>query len=357
MSYPPPPRQFPPGEPGYPPPPGDAPATGYLPSGFAPPGPLPPGGAPPGALAGPGAIAPQRGRKKYNSFTALFVFFLPDLWRDVGQRWWGIGLTYLLLLMALTWLPPFFKWHAGLAGFVAVEAPKMTTQVPTVTLNNGDISIDRPEPYTITDTETGKPLVVFDTTGGTTEPPLSVPSVLVTKHGFSMRKSASEIQVQDLSQVKGVHQLNGNDVQGWLNTGVGAWWPVGYPAMTILSLLWRIFLTLIFATIGLAFASGMRAPLTYAALLRLSAVAMTPVVLLDTLFLMVPSLDVGCFWTIAGAVIDLLMLFLAVRANAPKTPTSFSGQQGFPLSPLGWAPPGVNPNPYSPGPLIPPPPQ
>ncbi len=355
MSYPPPPQQYPQGYPqsGYPPPPGYPPGPGYAPPGYG-----PPGYGPPGMPGGTGGSPPGKGRKKYNSLTALFVFFLPDLWRDVGQRWWGIGLTYMFLLQLITWAPFFVKGHAALSKFVAVDAPKLTSQIPTITVTNGTISIDRPEPYTITNPETGEPLVVFDTSGDTTEPPPNIPSILVTKHGVSIRKDPSQIQTQDFSQWQGTHQLKPSDVQGWLDLGVRCWWPVGYPLMTILGWLWRLFLMLVLALIGLAFASGTKAPLTYAGLLRLSAIAMTPVIWIDTLMLMVPSLDFGCGWVIAGILIDLLMMFLAVKANAPKTPAAgFSGQQGFPMSPAGWPPPPAPyPSPYPGGSPIPPPP-
>jgi hypothetical protein len=340
MSYPPPPQQSPQGypQPGYPP------GPGYSPPVYIPPG-------------GPG-IPAEKGRKKYNSFTALFVFFLPDLWRDVGQRWWGIGLIYMFLLQLITWTPLFFMGHATLTKFVAQDAPKLTSQVPKITVNNGTISIDRPEPYTITDPESGQPLVVFDTSGDTTEPPANVPSALVTKHGFSMRKNATQIQTQDLSQWQGVHTLTASDVQGFLDMFRRSWWPVVFPATIILFCLWRLLLMLVLALIGLAFASGTKAPLTYAGLLRLSAIAMTPVILINTVMQIVPALDFGCGWTIVGIIIDLLMLFLVVKANAPKTPAGFSGPQGFPMSPAGWPPsPAPYSTPYPSSSPIPPPPQ
>jgi len=311
---------------------------------------------PPGA-GGPGAPS-DKGRKKYNSLTALFVFFLPGLWRDVGQRWWGIGLIYMFLLMLITWVPPFFRGHGFLTKSIAEDAPKLTSQIPTITLNNGDISIDRPEPYTITDPESGQPLVVFDTSGDTAEPPSNFPSVLVTKHGFSIRKSPTEIQTEDLSQVKGLHQYSASDVQGWLDKSVQAWWSVGYPATIAFTWLWRLVLMVVLALIGLAFASGTKAPLTFAGLMRLSAIAMTPVVLIDTVTWTMWYPITGCGWWIIGFIIDLLMLFLAVKANAPKTPAGFSGPQGFPMSPAGFPPPPAPySSPYPSGSPIPPPPQ
>jgi hypothetical protein len=286
------------------------------------------------------------------------VFFLPDLWRDVGQRWWGIGLIYMFLLQLITWAPLFFMGHATLTKFVAEDAPKLTSQIPTITVKNGTISIDRPEPYTITDPQSGQPLVVFDTSGDTTEPPANAPSALVTKHGISMRKTATQIQTEDFSQWPGVHTLNASDVQGWLDLFVRCWWPVVFPATTILFCIWRVVLMLVLALIGLAFASGTKAPLSYAGLLRLSAIAMTPVILIDTVMLIVPSLDFGCGWTFVGIIIDLLMLFLVVKANAPKAPAGFSGPQGFPMSPAGWPQsPAPYSSPYPSGSPVPPPPQ
>src|SRR4051812_37506693 len=125
MSYGQPPNALPPNPPGYgsPPmaPPGDAP-PGYPPPGYGPP---PGGGYPP-----QGMPPVDHGPRQYNMSMGYVLFWSPKLWRDVGLRWRGIGLTYMLLLMLVTWGIDFAAAYPGYANFVENEAPKVINQVP-----------------------------------------------------------------------------------------------------------------------------------------------------------------------------------------------------------------------------------
>ena len=44
--------------------------------------------------------------KRYSIFHPLVLsFFSKSLYRDVGKNWRGTGLLYLLLIIALLWIP------------------------------------------------------------------------------------------------------------------------------------------------------------------------------------------------------------------------------------------------------------
>src|SRR5688572_23875317 len=149
-----PPGQFPQG---YPPP-------GYPPPGYPPPG-YPPPGYPPGQAPG-GPPEPRR----YSMFHGYVLFFSPKLWRDAALRWRGIGFWFLFLLVVVSWVPTMVALSSWYSGFLRDEAPKLTSQVPPITISNGVVSTPVPQPHTITDA-TGRPVIVIDTTGATTEPP------------------------------------------------------------------------------------------------------------------------------------------------------------------------------------------
>ena len=284
-------------------------------------------------------VPAQRERKKFNSVTALFTFYLPSLWRDVGRRWWGIGFLYMLMLLLITWAALFIHASQALNDFIAGEAPKVTRQIPKITINKGQASVDVPEPYTISDSQTGKPLAIIDTTGQTTAPPANYPSLLLTKTELQVRKNAGEVQINSLAGFPNM-SFDGTTVQGGLRKTAQFFWPVGYPVIVILNLIFYLVLMLIFAAIGLAFASGTGARLGYGALLRLSAISMTLPILLGTLFTFT-SFSPGCWWSIAEGAITLLMLYLAVKANAPLTPPpgTYMQQQGFQVNPAQPWPP------------------
>src|SRR3989442_1187937 len=88
--------------PGYPGPPGFGPP----PPGYGGPPGYPPPGAPPGV---PGA--PPREKRQFSMWAGYVMFLSPRLWRDVGQRWGGIGFWFSFFLLLLAWVPPFVKLH------------------------------------------------------------------------------------------------------------------------------------------------------------------------------------------------------------------------------------------------------
>jgi hypothetical protein len=56
--------------------------------------------------------------KHYGRLQAVYLsFFSGDLYRDVANNWTGIGLVYLLLLLAAAWLPSAVRTFTGLKAF------------------------------------------------------------------------------------------------------------------------------------------------------------------------------------------------------------------------------------------------
>jgi hypothetical protein len=86
---------------------------------------------------------------------------------------------------------------------------------------------------------------------------------------------------------------------------------------------------LIYAAIGLLFARTANTSLDYKALMRLAAVALTPVLLLNLLLEFMPFHIP--FWWLFGIIIGLGYLFFAVKSNSESAPTS--DEQPFPTPP------------------------
>ena len=152
--------------------------------------------------------------------------------------------------------------------------------------------------------------------------------VLLSRSAITMRQSPTEMRTYDLSKVSSF-QMDKTTVYRWL--GIMRRWflPAGLTAMVVFSLIGRLILMLIDGAIGLIFNSGLGAAVPYPALMRLSALAMTPTLLLSTIFTLAGIPGIGCFWTIAGIVIVLTYLAVMVRANA----------QAFPPAPPRWMQP------------------
>jgi hypothetical protein len=92
---------------------------------------------------------------------------------------------------------------------------------------------------------------------------------------------------------------------------------VAYPCALICSYLYRIIQVLIYAGIGIVFARLSGVPLEYSQLLRLSAVAITPAVLLDLVRGLL-SFPTSYVWWIFCLLLSLGYILFAVRANGSR---------------------------------------
>jgi hypothetical protein len=311
------------------------------PYGTTPPAAPTPGGPPPG----------PRPPAKYSRFSALVLsFFSADLYRDVARGWRGIGFLYLLLLFVLTWIPPIARSHVSIRRFAyGPEAATALKQFPTVTIQNGVASIAEPEPYVWRDPSNGEPIVYVDTSGDPDSPEAAKAKILLRRSSLEFRNSPSETRVYDLKDVK-YFFVDKNKALGYIQRFAHLYAATAYPTVVVTSLVWGLVRLLLYGVIGLIFVSSFNARLDYAALMRLSAVAMTPGMVLDTLgwtfnFGWLPC----CGWSALIGVITLVYLGFAVKANAEPAPPGGATPYPYPYpypSPQAQAyPPPHNPYP------------
>lgn len=225
---------------------------------------------------------------------------------------------YMLVLLVLTWLPIMVKGYVGFSTFVRDDAPRFVEEVPPVTIRDGVVSSDVPQPHVIKNPDNGQPFIVIDTTGGTLEPPPGAPSMLLTRSALLMRKSEQEVRTYDLSEVKSF-AVDKHRVYGWLNVMKQWFLPLLLPLMVVLSLIGRLILMLITAAIGLGMASGAGARIGFAAMMRLAALAMTPSMLLFTAVSLagVPNVPFGTLLGIGLTLGYLLFMIRAVKEDFP----------------------------------------
>jgi len=257
--------------------------------------------------------------KRYSIFHALYLsFFSNGLYQDVRKNWKGTVFLYLLVLLALTWLPVMVSVHAGLSDFVENEAPKYVNQIPKITITRGEVSLDRPAPYAIIDPDTSAPLIVIDPSGKIASLDQTLAPALLTKTKFMMRqRHRAETRIYDLSQIENL-TIEREQVNGWVQAFKKWFAFVAYPFALAFSYAYRIIQVLLYAAIGMLFARLLKASLDYMDVVRLAAVAITPVIILTTVRTLwgfhVPYFWPLCFLAAIG------YLFFAVKANAGKGP-------------------------------------
>ena len=242
----------------------------------------------------------------------VLSFFSKDLYRDVGLNWKGICFGYLLLILAVCWIPGLVRIHIGYSRFVNEDAPTILEQVPEITITDGQVSIDQPEPYYITIPDTNDILVVIDTTGSIESPQDVNAFCLMTKTGIIMKQSDFETRTYDLSQVKSF-TVSGDGIMKLLHITKKLLFIIVYPIALLSSYIYRIIHALIFAAIGLLFASMSRVSLSYGALLRLAVVAMTPCIIIKTVFVLA-GFYLPCIAGLLYFVITLAYLYYGVHS-------------------------------------------
>ena len=256
-------------------------------------------------------------------YSILHPFFLSvssqSLYRDVGQNWKGIGLTYLLLLLFVTWLPSMIKDYISAARHEP-GVRNFINQFPRITIRNGEVSCDAPMPYIIKDLETNIPLIIIDTTGQTKNLDNTPAEFLLTKKAIMYKDHNSvtgetHMQSIDLSTV-GSFDLDRDRLTGfvtYIKYGI-------FPAMYLFSLVYRLVQVLIYGAIGLLFASMLKVALSYKTLVRLSVIAITPALLLDTIvgFFNLPMRLYMCGGAVFFFLISMGYLYFAVKANEPE---------------------------------------
>jgi Protein of unknown function (DUF1189) len=239
------------------------------------------------------------------------AWFSKPFYQDVAQRWRGLALTYLLVLVAVTWLPNAFRLNQQMENFRSNDLPPILAQVPRLEIANGELQANVQMPYRIVDPKTNETLVVIDKNATEDDFDRLTTLVLITKDKIiSNRNSVS--RSFNLSDLEGV-SIDKESLGRWIDGGITWTRTLAYPLLVINSWSYRFFQALIFGVIGLIIANSIQAKLPYAAVVRLSIIALTPVILIRTL-LNFFSIDVPLWWLLAFA-ITVVYLYQAIKAN------------------------------------------
>lgn len=271
---------------------------------------------------GAGGASPARPAKRYTILHPLVLsFFSPAVYRDVGLRWRGVGISYLLLLELVAWIPVAVKIHVGLGSFLEGPARGLVAQIPNITVTKGEVRTDGQEPVEIKEPGSGETVLIIDTTGRFTSLDGTPARALLTRTKLFLRQGPSKVESYDLAGIDGL-SINRAGIEAWLGR-IRRWTAIVlYPLAVGFAWAYRVVQALLYGAIGLLFRDPSGTRLGYAALLRLASVAVTPVVLLDTaLALAAVSIPL---WGLLCLGIALGYLFFGVRAcagpdEAPRT--------------------------------------
>lgn len=220
--------------------------------------------------------------KQYSIFQIpLLSFYCKDVYRDMALNKQGIGFGYLFLLLALCWLVLVSVADSHIDSYLDKTAPALLAQFPAISIFNGQASINETQPYYIRDPETGESLAVIDTTGLITSMDDTDAPILMTKNAVMVEKSDIETRTFDLSEIGNI-VIDRELLTAWTEETKSYLGIIIYPFALMGSFLYRVVQVLIYAFFGMVLASMCKAQLDYSQLLRLSVVAVTPGIIINT---------------------------------------------------------------------------
>jgi hypothetical protein len=239
------------------------------------------------------------------------AWFSRPFYQDVAQRWRGLALTYLLVLIAVAWLPNALRLNGWTENFRTQDLPPILEQVPRLEIAGGEIQADVTMPYRIIDPKSNETLVVIDKNASGDDFDRLNTLVLITKGQIISNRNGFNRSF-DLADLEGV-TVDKESLGRWIDGGISWIRTLAYPLLVINSWGYRFMQALMFGVIGLIIANSVHAKLPYAAVVRLSVIALTPVIILRTLFdffgVSVP------FWWLLAFASTIIYLYQAIKAN------------------------------------------
>jgi len=256
---------------------------------------------------------------QYKTWQApVLGFFSTWFYRDVALNWKGGGLLYLLVMVALSCTVACVKTGQQLNGFVGSSGEDWAQQMPTFTITNGKLSIDKPVPYVLP--EGGDAEVIIDPTGETQNLDNTGAWLLVSDHDILMKDRSSKSQqvIMDFSKVRDF-RLDSNDIRNLLKFSILVVPLISYLITVPFVYGGHIIQMLVYAVIGLLVSKFINAPIGFSALLRISAVAVGCVIILDTI-VQLTMVDIP-FWRFMRVVIAGFYVAFGVGANLSQAST------------------------------------
>ena len=252
-------------------------------------------------------------KRQYGPIQGLLLsLFSPAYYRDVARNWGGIGLVYLLLLLALTWIPVLVKWQRAVGAFATNQFAEAMKDFPPISIKDGKASSPVDQPYEFKD-DNGRLLFVFDSTGKIKTIADTTAPILVTETKFYSRDDRGNVQVHSLSDFPNI-DITKEFLQDWLSSAANWLGVVLFPFVMALSLMRALILMLIAAVLGLIFRGFMNPHATFGTLMRMAAMGLTLSVYIDTA-LMVAGVAVP-FWFLIAIILTTSYVLFGLNASA-----------------------------------------
>ncbi len=245
-------------------------------------------------------------------------FYSGPFYRHAARTWKRQTLIYLVLLSVIYSIAAVYRFKTETVDIVNASAPILAQQLPEIAIDNGTVRIEGSEPYLIRNPDGSDVLAILDTTGEYTNLENTDAILLLTADRLMVRRGAGAVREFDLSSVDGF-RLNRELMMKWIQSMM-AWMPVViFPFAALAALVFRLVQALLFGALGVAVAGSLRRSLTFQTAFSIAALALTPVILLDTVFIFL-GITVP-YWGVLGLLVTAGYVIYGVRAATTEEET------------------------------------
>lgn len=115
----------------------------------------------------------------YGFWSALYMsFYSRRLYVDVGKYWKGFGIRYLMFVLLLWCIPMTVKMIYAFNAYYDSHVTDLLRTIPTIYIQNGDATTDKPMPYMKMDAK-GQVVLIVDTTNKIHDFPVQYPHLVI----------------------------------------------------------------------------------------------------------------------------------------------------------------------------------
>lgn len=271
----------------------------------------------------PASARPAATRRYGLRHPYVMSFYFKPFYRDVALHWRGLAFVHLFILLALTGVAFMMHFQTIAAAFVNDQAPAIIAQLPTIVIEKGEVKVTVEQPFQVFRPDTRDLFAVIDTTGQITSLRQTEAMLLLTRSQLKARIGPGDSRVIDLSAIEAL-QLTQNDMAQWLEASL-RWAPfVLYPLTLFFTYCLRTVQVLIYGGIGLVMASLLKRSISFGAAASVAVMAMTPVILIDTLIMLL-KIHLP-LWGLGSFVVAFGYLFFGIRSAADDPPERWAGK-------------------------------
>ncbi|MCI5049939.1 MAG: DUF1189 domain-containing protein [Rickettsiales bacterium] len=278
--------------------------------------------------------------KTYNSFFAIFAsVYSADLYRDVATRWKGYALRYLFLLNILIVTPTaivgtimfdeaMFSRENDYPNMAETFLAEIARQVPKMEFRHSEMRVIDTERHLILVSVAGSiiPLAMIDHDASETDFTEEGPPLILSKKNLYIQKASGSIEIKSWESLGVTDRYFDSIVVADLGSYALQEFEKERPRFMVMAgifiwclallllFFWRVLLSLIYGVAAIGLSSMLSNRLDFITASRISAVAMTPAILIDIALALV--VQDTMMWPLF-AVITIGYITYAIRSLEP----------------------------------------